>query len=154
MQVHVESTLGCSAEAAWRKVKSCETLAQVSRPIVTFRVAGGDGFPPEWSEGSTVRCRTYLFGCVPLGTRKFGIERVDEESREIQTRECDPLIRRWDHLLRVTPEGDHECRYSDTIDIEAGVLTPLVWLFARLYFRHRHKRWREIAADISRKSNR
>jgi hypothetical protein len=31
--------------------------------------------------------------------------------------------------------------------VSAGVLTPVVWLFAVLFYRHRHRqrRWRELA---------
>ncbi len=36
-------------------------------------------------------------------------------------------------------------RYSDVIDIDAGILTPLVWGFAHLFYHYRQMRWRKLA---------
>jgi hypothetical protein len=57
------------------------------------------------------------------------------------------VVRRWDHLIRVEPADGGRTRYSDTIEVEAGALTPLVWLFAKLFYRHRQRRWRTIVAE-------
>jgi len=32
------------------------------------------------------------------------------------------------------------------VTIEAGILTPFVWLFARLFYAHRQRRWAALAA--------
>jgi len=32
------------------------------------------------------------------------------------------------------------------VTIKAGVLTPFVWLFARLFYAHRQRRWATLAA--------
>jgi len=76
-------------------------------------------------------------------------ERIDQEKREIQTREYDAMIRRWDHRLHFEPAGDNKCRYTDDIEIQAGVLTPLVWLWAEWFYRHRQKRWRRVAQRLA-----
>ncbi len=81
---------------------------------------------------------------IPLGRHSIFCERIDPELREIQTREREPLVRRWDHLVRVRPEGDGHTRYSDEIEIEAGLLTPIVWLFAEVFYRHRQRRWKRL----------
>jgi len=36
------------------------------------------------------------------------------------------------------------CRYSDTVEIDAGALTPLVAGFTRVLFGHRHRRWQRL----------
>ena len=96
-----------------------------------------------------MRCRSYLFGLVPLGTRDLVFERIDPAARRIQTRERDPLVRRWDHELRVRPADGGRTRYSDTVDLDAGWLTPAIWLLARLLYRHRHRRWRRVARRLA-----
>jgi hypothetical protein len=36
------------------------------------------------------------------------------------------------------------CRYSDEIEVRAGALPPLVWLYAQLFYRYRQRRWRRL----------
>ncbi|OWK46890.1 hypothetical protein FRUB_00589 [Fimbriiglobus ruber] len=108
----------------------------------------GQEFPEKWPNGMTVLCRSYLFGIIPLGTRTLLFERIDHASYTIQTRECDHLVRRWDHLIRVESIAPGRCRYSDEIEIEAGGFTPVVWLFALTLYRHRQNRWRAIARRL------
>jgi hypothetical protein len=69
---------------------------------------------------------------------------------EIQSRESDPIVRRWDHRIRVQEISDCRAHYSDEIEIDAGILTPVVWLFAAGFYRHRQRRWRAIARRLAR----
>jgi hypothetical protein len=68
---------------------------------------------------------------------------------EIQTRERDPLIQIWDHLIAVKPASGGHTRYSDTVAIDAGIFTLPVWLFAHWFYRHRQRRWRRVAARLA-----
>ena len=151
MRVHVESLLACDAETAWKLVKTSAVLIDVSRPLVDIRPLPGESFPEIWRQGATVGARCYLFGFIPQGRRELFFERVDDAAREIQTREHDPLIRHWDHLLRVQSAGGGHCRYSDTVDIDAGWLTLLVWLFALCCYHHRHRRWGRLIRKLQKK---
>ncbi|MBP2621254.1 hypothetical protein ACVRXQ_07520 [Streptococcus panodentis] len=54
------------------------------------------------------------------------------------------LIKQWRHLIQLNPEGQG-CRYQDILEIEAGLLTPLLAGFARLFYRHRQRRWLKLA---------
>lgn len=147
-RVYVESILPCDTDLAWAEVQRSELLLEVARPLVVIRPLRGEVLPERWAEGETRRCRLYLFGLLPLGTRTLFFERVDSERREIQTREHDRLVRRWDHLIRVQPLEGGRCRYADEIEIEAGLLTPLVGLFARWFYRHRQRRWQAVAKRL------
>jgi hypothetical protein len=97
----------------------------------------------------TTRVRAYLFGLIPWGVRTMTFERVDQRRREIQTRERDFFVRRWDHLIRVEPLEGGRCRYTDDIEIRAGMLTFGVWLFAMWFYRHRQKRWQQVAQRLA-----
>jgi hypothetical protein len=35
--------------------------------------------------------------------------------------------------------------YRDQVTIQAGMFTPFIWLFAQLFYRHRQRRWRQLA---------
>jgi hypothetical protein len=145
MKVSVESVLPCPAEKVWDEVQRSALLLEVARPLVRIVPANGHQFPERWLEGATVRCKSYLFGIIPLGTHTIFLERIDSVAREIQSRESDSLIRRWDHLVRVQPTSDGWTHYRDEIIIEAGWVTFFVWLFAQWFYRHRQRRWRQVA---------
>jgi ligand-binding SRPBCC domain-containing protein len=148
MKVYVESVLRCPPEKVWDEVQRPAVLLEIIRPLFRFVPAEGPQFPERWSEGATVRCKGYLFGVIPLGTHTIYIERIDAAAREIQTRESEALVRRWDHLVRIRPTSDGQTLYSDEIIIEAGWATLLVWLFAHCFYRHRQRKWRRIARRL------
>jgi hypothetical protein len=148
MKVFVESILPCSADLAWAAVQTSALLMEVAAPVVTFRPVVGETLPERWPAGQSVRCRMYLFGLIPLGTQVVHLERIDPAAREIQSRESTALVARWDHLVRIRPAADGRCRYSDEVEIEAGWRTPLVWLFALAFYRHRQWRWRRVARRL------
>jgi hypothetical protein len=149
MNVHIESTWDCPPSRVWDEVQTSRLLLEVASPLVRLSPVDAAEFPVRWSAGTTLRCRSRLFGVIPLGVRTLHFERIDHAAREIQTRECDPLIRRWDHLIRVADAGAGCTRYSDSIEIDAGWLTLPVWLFAQWFYRHRHRRWRAVAARLA-----
>ena len=154
MHVHVESILECPAEAVWKEVCRSGTLSEVAWPVVTFRAVDAASLPGIWIEGQTVRVRSRLFGILPVGTRSLFFERINAERREIQTRERDLLIQRWDHLISVRQHGENGTRYSDNVEIDARWgMTPLVWLFAQLFYHHRHRRWRRLARRLASSSD-
>ncbi len=55
-------------------------------------------------------------------------------------------MRRWDHWIFVAAEGGGT-RYTDRVNVEAGLLTPFIWRFARVFYGHRQRRLRAFAAD-------
>ena len=57
------------------------------------------------------------------------------------------MIRRWHHTLHVEPvDGDAtRSRYSDTVDIDAGLFTGAVAGFSLGIYKYRHRRWHRLA---------
>jgi hypothetical protein len=149
MRVYVESVLPCPPEKAWEEVQHPALHREVIYPLMRFVPADPAQLPERWPEGATLRFKIYLFGIIPLGTHTIFLERIDPAAREIQSRESEWLVRRWDHLVRIRSTGDGQTRYSDEILIDAGWLTPLVWLFAQWFYRHRQRRWRRVARRLA-----
>jgi hypothetical protein len=153
MRAFVQSTLPCAADQAWDRVQTLSLLREVCWPLITLRPGAGESAIPErWESGATVLLRPRLLGMIPIGTRVLHWERIDFAAREMQTREYDPLIRRWDHRIHVEPTGPSSCRYTDDVEINAGVLTFPVWLFAQVFYRHRQRRWKRVARRIAAES--
>jgi hypothetical protein len=147
MIVDVSTVLNCSATKAWNEVQKSSLLLYVIWPLARF-VPSGAPFPERWSEGLTLQCKLFVFGVIPMGVHTVHIEKIDQRNYEIQSREHDPLIARWDHLISIKPLGDLQSTYRDTIDVDAGILTFVVWAWANWFYRHRQRRWRALAKAL------
>lgn len=146
--VYTETLLDAPAELVWYEVQTFKLLQEVAWPVVRLAPVRGAVLPEQWSCGSTIGCRMYLFGVIPLGVQTIEFVRIDQETFEIQSHESSALVSRWDHLIRIVSEGT-QARYSDEVVIDAGWLTPVVTLFARLFYRHRQRRWQAVAKRLS-----
>jgi hypothetical protein len=147
MIVDVSTVLDCPAAKAWNEVQKSSLLIRVTWPLVRV-VPIGAPFPERWSEGLISQLRTFIFGVIPIGVDTLLIEKIDQRNREIQSREHNLLITRWDHLISIKPLDDSRSAYCDTIDIDAGSLTFVVWAWANLFYRYRQRRWRSLAKTL------
>ncbi|XUU61442.1 hypothetical protein ACRAQ6_03995 [Erythrobacter sp. HA6-11] len=111
--------------------------------MVRFVPASGK-FPARWSEGQHP-AGMLAFGFLPMGEQTIGIEfpPAQGDRRILRDNGHGALIKRWDHWIFVEPEGEGT-RYTDRVDIDAGLLTPFIALFARMFYGHRQKRWRNL----------
>ena len=149
MRVHLETVLPCDADDAWVEVQTSRLLCEIASPLVRLApVNARTELPRSWRTLGTERLRPYLFGFIPWGVRTLCFEQINDRRREIQTREYDSLVARWDHHIRLEPIDADHCRYIDDVEIVAGVLTPLVWLFAQWFYRHRQQRWHIVARRL------
>jgi hypothetical protein len=148
MTVRVQSILDCPPEKVWAQLQTSALLREIIRPLMRFRSLDVPD-AERWAQGGTFHFRIYLFGVIPLGRHTIFIERMDPAAGEIQSREHTALVRHWDHLIRLGPTPDGRTLYSDEVEIRAGLLTPLVWLFAQWFYRHRQRRWRRIARRLA-----
>ena len=153
MRVYVESILNCPPRRIWDALQMPSSLLKIIRPLFRFEPLPGETFPDRWVEGDTIVCRGYVFGLFAVGQHELYLERIDQAAMQIQSREHDQLVARWDHLIRVVDAPHGETRYSDEIEIEAGPLTIFVWLFAQMFYRHRQRKWRKIARQLAAESS-
>jgi hypothetical protein len=149
MKCFVQTILDCPADRVWATVQTSSLLLDVMWPLIQMEPIGAEAFPERWTEGPPVGCRLYLFGILFLGVRTLQFEHIDQAGRAIQTRERDPIVRRWGHRIRVQEISGGRAHYSDEIEIDAGILTPVVWAFAATFYRHRQRRWRAIARRLA-----
>src|SRR5262245_59380021 len=55
-----------------------------------------------------------------------------------------PLARRFDHHLIAEAIDHRRTRYTDRLEVQAGLMTAPVWLFACALFAWRYYRWRVL----------
>ena len=148
MLVRAATVLELPAGRAWELLKRRDTFLFLTRGAM--RYDGADAWPETlMAPGVEIHTVVRPFGLPPGTPHTFRIVRVDEDAMEIETRESGGVIRVWNHAMKVEPIADDRCRYRDRIEIRAGLLTPLVWLFASLFYRYRQARWRRLALATS-----
>jgi hypothetical protein len=81
---------------------------------------------------------------IPAYRHTIEIVEVDESTRTVRTHEHGGVLKTWNHTLHVEAVDGTSCRYSDTIDIDAGPATALAAAVATGLFRYRHRRWHKL----------
>lgn len=124
-----------------------EVMLFVLAPVLSFAMdeAPPAGVPVE--VGFSARGRVRWLGLIPSWTHEITVRHLDE--LEIYTNERGGPVHVWNHRLTFEPLGPERCRYTDTIEVEDGARGLLTTLFVRAMFRHRHRRWRTLAATVA-----
>jgi ligand-binding SRPBCC domain-containing protein len=147
VMVRVSSELPASAERVWELLLRKDTFLNITRGMMSY--SDTDRWPETlFSPGTTLATRIRLFQWGPATRHEVRIVRVDEAEREIDTEESGPRVRAWNHRMRVEAISANESRYTDRVELRAGLLTPVVWLFALLFYRYRHRRWKSLIAEV------
>ena len=86
----------------------------------------------------------FAFHVLPAYRHTIEVVEVDPTSKTVRTHEHGGVLKAWNHTLRVEPIDEHSCRYSDTVDIDAGIATGFVATLAVGIYRYRQRRWRKL----------
>ncbi len=143
--VELSTHLAAEPAVVWEHVQTSRLLHYVARGMIRF-LPKGKPFPERWQAGE-YRTWMLLLGVIPLGWQAIRIELPPSSGGKLVVRDngYGPLIRRWDHWIEISPEGGGT-RYVDRVHIEAGILTPAIWLFARLFYAYRQHRWHRLVS--------
>ena len=141
------TVLEAPAHAVWGRVKTPAAFRAVTRrllfmPVIRKRT-------DEWREGETVVGWVFLFGFLPFARHHLLIVRIDESTHTLSSQEFGGLITTWNHDIEVEPIDSESCHYGDRIQIEAGIMTPVIVLYARWFYRMRQRRWRALAKGMT-----
>ena len=146
MLIDVSTVLTCAFDQAVAQVKTPKLLHFVAEPLVRFTAVNPSRLPDTWSEG-TYWVRLHLFGLVPFGQQAIVISMPQTENGfALRDAGHSALIRTWDHLITIRPHG-RDSIYRDQVEVRAGILTPFIWLFAQIFYRHRQRRWRTLVGQ-------
>jgi hypothetical protein len=115
----------------------------VARPLL-----GVDGDLPETlDEGETIERRLKLLNAIPINRHTIKLIEVNDETRTARTNEHGGVLKTWNHTIHVEPLTDATCRYYDSVDLDAGGLTPVARKIADAFFAHRQRRWHKLVAQ-------
>lgn len=151
MKVELSTTIGLPAEIVWEEVQTAALLVHVSWPLVRFAPVGAEPLDA-CTPGGRYQVRLWLFGVLPFAAQWIVISVHEPDSgnwpKRLRDNGYSAIIRRWDHWITITPNADGTTFYRDEVEVSAGILTPGVWAFAQLFYRHRQRRWRKLAASL------
>lgn len=142
MRARISTLLACTEAALWQRIIEPRSLQYVAAPILRFVPVDPGGFTGEWQVGPSYVLRLYFLKFIPLGRHTIQLLKIDKATNTISSRERGLLAPVWNHHIAFHAVAPGKVRYTDTIDIQAGWLTPAIWLFAQLFYRHRQRRWK------------
>lgn len=140
--VHIETILPTDADRVWSAMLSPVTFLYVCKGLIGFPALAGRSDVLRVGERGT----GWLFALhvIPAYRHTIEIVEVDQASRTVRTHESGGLLKAWNHTLHVEPIDERSSRYSDTVDIDAGVATAFVAVLAKGIYRYRHRRWHKL----------
>lgn len=138
------STAPCTCASIASASSNPESLQFVASPLLTFAPVEPGDPDSEWEAGRDYPLKLYLLGFIPLGRHTIRLVKVDRDQKRILSRESGLLARVWNHEISFREIKPGLVSYSDEIEIRAGYLTPVIWLFAHGFYRHRQRRWKVL----------
>jgi hypothetical protein len=135
-------------DRVWAELGTSRLLEYVASPVQRFQPLSPNAFPSLWHEGKFT-VRALILGFIPIGAHKINISFPDAGIGAYHLRDngTGDIAQRWDHLITVRQRDDGNTDYCDEVHIEAGLLTPFVWLYAWVFYSHRQRRWRQLARN-------
>ncbi len=129
--VHIETILPTDADRVWPAMLSPVTFLYVCKGLFGFPALSGRSEALHPGERGTGWL--FAFHLIPAYRHTIEIVEVDEAGKTVRTHEYGGVLKAWNHTLHVEPVDERSCRYSDTVDIDAGVATTLVAALARAF---------------------
>jgi hypothetical protein len=140
--IHIETDLPTEADRVWQAMQHPVSFSYVCRGLIGIPALSGRTEP--MLEGEHGTGWLLLFHVVPLSHHTIYLAKVDPASRTLHSQEHGGMLRVWNHTLHVEQISEHRCRYSDTVEIDAGYLTPIVAGASTWIYRYRQRRWHKL----------
>lgn len=144
MFARISTQFTCTEHELWQRISKPESLQFVASPLLSFTPVEPGMLDGEWQVGRDYALKLYFLNVIPMGRHCIQFVKVDREQNIISTRERGLLARVWNHNIFFEEIKPGLVSYTDEIEIRAGLLTPFVWLFAHVFYRHRQRRWKRL----------
>lgn len=132
-----------SAAALWADILDPAALADSMKGVVTY-----EGLPTEpVYEGQEIVVRLKRWGWLPVGKWTMKVVRLDAKNYVLESEEHGGIVKCYRHRLVVKATGPDTCRYTDRLDLDAGLFTRLVMpSFKKIYETRHTQRMARLAA--------
>lgn len=150
MKLSLEYCLNESIDEVWKHLLKVETLIYIASPMVRFGPINPNPFPTLW-KAVNYETSMYIFGFLPFGKHHIVIEFPTPalpSQRVLLDNGYGVFISKWQHTITLAEKGLSTTAYKDEVIIQAGILTPAVWLFAWIFYRWRRLRWKKLIIKV------
>lgn len=144
MKAKISTVIKTSENQMWEELQKVSSLMYVASPILKFKPQKGHSVPEKWVLGTEYKLKLSLFGIFPLGDHFIKLVELNKEENLIISIEHGNLTKAWNHIIKFNAIDDQTIEYTDEIEINAGILTILIWLFAHIFYRHRQSKWKKL----------
>ncbi len=145
--VKITSMFPASKKEVFGLLQEFKMLSQIAYPYITFTPINDDeNFL--WKEGETFVFRVKLLGYIPFGIHKINVIEFKENTR-IYTNEQNTYVPVWNHEIVLKELGKQKTKYTDIVEIYAGWRTYFVYLWAKLFYAHRQRKWIRIINNLN-----
>ena len=123
-----------SAQTLWADILDPTALAESMKGAITY-----EGLPTEpVYEGQKIVVTLKRWGWLPMGQWTMEVVRRDDAHFILESREHGNVVRSYKHRLVVEPLSENSARYTDKLDVDAGLLTPFVFPMFKAMYEQRH----------------
>ncbi|MFD2564782.1 hypothetical protein [Aquimarina rubra] len=152
--ITIKKEMPINIEEAWQKVKTSDLLQYVAKGLIRF-VPVNKNFPDTWKEGMEVKTRMLFFGFLPLGgIHVLKFIKIDNENHTLITNEYDKTAKVWNHKISMKKiEHGDKILYEDKVEVYGGILTPIIVMWAKIFYRHRQNRWVKLSEKIRKRKH-
>jgi hypothetical protein len=140
--IHLETDLDAGIDPVWDAMRRPATFLYVVRGLFSVPMLAGRTEPFDAGESGTAWL--FVLHVLPAYRHTINVLSVDRDSHTIRTHEHGGMLRTWNHTLHAEAIDGGRTRYSDTIEIDAGRLTPVIAWGGRWIFRYRQRRWHRL----------
>ncbi len=139
MTVRESKVFPASKDEVFNILKNFDILKQITHPYISFTPVGRSE-DLEWKVGETFVFKAKLLTFIPFGTHTINVIEFDKDTR-IYTNEVNTYVPVWNHEVTLKSLSDGSTEYSDIVEIYAGWKTVFVYAWAKLFYRHRQRKW-------------
>lgn len=140
----LSSVFPASAEVVFTKLQDISTLQIIAKPLMRFKAVEDTDASLVPEKDRTYRFYLKIFNVIPFGIHTIHVIEFDPQTKRIYTHESNPSVSIWNHRITLEPLDPYSVRYTDEVEIYAGWKTSLIYLWSRLFYSHRQKKWRRL----------
>lgn len=144
MLVRISTKLACTQSELWKIIIEPKSLQFVASPILSFVPVAPGALDGKWEVGRDYPLKLYFLKFIPFGRHIIQLVKIDKDHNTISSRERGLLAPVWNHNIFFREVSPGLVHYTDEIEIRAGWLTPCIWMFANVFYRHRQRRWKVL----------
>ncbi|MEP5151659.1 SRPBCC family protein [Planktotalea sp.] len=121
------------ADLVWQVATDLDHLKEVTKSLLSYK-----NMPSrQIYEGQHLTVDVSLFGKMPYQPYEMTVEKLDHETRSFASFEKGAGVKSWQHRLQVIEDAAGS-RIEESIEIDAGVLTPVFAMWAKFMYNKRH----------------